>query len=359
MQKWADIHVIVPVARYPQVPGAPKKYELPDLGYQPLDLKTTYFPYPALPLLTRSLNGSICKRLLAPHVRASRPDLILNYWLYPEGYSALRVGRKLGVPVIVGAIGSDVRRIPSASVRRLTSETVAGADAVITVSEELRQATIGLGASADRVTAILNGCDTSVFRPGDRTEARRSLGIESGGELLLYVGNLIPTKGILELADAFAAIAAERPQLRLAAIGEGESAAALQSRARDAGVLDRLLLPGPQPGSRIADWMRACDVFCLPSYSEGCPNVVLEALSCGRPVVATNVGGIPELVHENCGILISAKDPVALGQALAAAVSREWDAGAIAHAFERSWESVALETLAVCERVFHAARSAD
>jgi glycosyltransferase involved in cell wall biosynthesis len=97
--------------------------------------------------------------------------------------------------------------------------------------------------------------------------------------------------------------------------------------------------------------MRAADVFCLPSYSEGCPNVVVEALACGRPVVATKVGGIPELVNETCGMLIPPRNAGELAKALDRALSKPWDSEEIARTFTRSWETVAAETLAVCRKV--------
>ena len=97
--------------------------------------------------------------------------------------------------------------------------------------------------------------------------------------------------------------------------------------------------------------MRAADVFCLPSYSEGCPNVVVEALACGRPVVATKVGGIPELVRDGCGILIAPRDAAELRGALDQALSARWDREEIARTSARSWASVAAETMAVCRSV--------
>jgi teichuronic acid biosynthesis glycosyltransferase TuaC len=357
LKRWADIHVVCPLTSYPRWKWlTPRTYDPPDLTYKPRGLDATYFQYPAIPIVTRAVNGLICEQYLLPHVRASRPDLILNYWLYPEGFSAVRVGRTLGVPVIVGAIGSDVRRITDPYIRHLVRRTVVEAAGVITVSEELRQRTIALGVPPERVTTILNGCDGTVFRPGDRDEARRRLAIDLSGELIVYAGALLPTKGLAELTEAFIGLAGIRPNLRLALIGEGVFGERLKARAAKAGVQNRLLTPGRQESAGVASWMRACDVFCLPSYSEGCPNVVIEALSCGRPVVATDVGGIPELVKESSGILIPARDHEKLRAALDRALSMTWDTDRAAATFQRDWEQVAEETFAVCRRVLESAR---
>jgi teichuronic acid biosynthesis glycosyltransferase TuaC len=314
-------------------------------------VKSTYFEYPAVPLLSRPFNGLVCAHLLEPYLSAMRPDVILNYWLYPEGFSAMRVGRKLGIPVIVGAIGSDLRLPGDPITFRLTQRTLAAADAVLTVSEELRCRAIQLGLPAAKVTTILNGCDFSIFHPGDRAAARQKLGLDPAAELLVYVGRISLPKGSAELTEAVLSLAASHPRLRVALIGEGAYRGEIESKAAAAGAADRFLFPGLLPSTQIAEWLRASDLFCLPSYSEGCPNVIVEAIGCGRPVVATNVGGIPELVDESCGILIPPRDSRALAEALERTLAASWDPSRIAAHLGRGWETVADETYALCCRV--------
>jgi glycosyltransferase involved in cell wall biosynthesis len=348
----ASIEVICPLERYPDIAGLkPARYERSDPAWQAPEFKTTYLEYPVIPLLTRPLNGRICARILLPYVRVSRPDFILSYWLYPDGYAAVRVGRALGVPAIVGALGSDLRRRNDPVTIYLVRQTMLRADAVITVSEELRQRAIAQGIPADKVTAILNGCDTSVFYPGGRDLARGQVGCDTESELIVYGGNLLASKGLGELMDAFIELAKSRPRLRLAMVGQGPYGETLARRAAAAGVAGRVLLPGRRDAAGMAQWMRAADVFCLPSYSEGCPNVVVEALACGRPIVATRVGGIPELVNSTCGLLIPPRDAGELCVALDAALSKRWDREEIARTSTRSWGTVAAETLAVCRKV--------
>jgi glycosyltransferase involved in cell wall biosynthesis len=257
-------------------------------------------------------NGLWTQRVLEPALRAWSPDVILSYWLYPTAWAALRVGRRLGVPVIVGSRGSDLHRMPDALVRRMTSATLRNADAVITVTEDLRGAAIRLGASPASTHSIPNGCDLHVFHPIERIDARRALGLPVDGTLLLQVGNLISSKGIFDLWSAFAMLAASYPNLRLALVGEGPAEAAVRERAKASGLIQHLLLPGARPAAEIALWLNAADVVCLASHGEGCPNVVIEALCCGRPVVGSDVGGIPELVVEGCGLLAPARNPSAL-----------------------------------------------
>ena len=216
----ASIEVICPLERYLDAPGLrPARYERSDLSWQPPEFRTTYFEYPAIPLLTRPINGRVCARLLTPHVRDSRPDLILNYWLYPDGYAAVRAGRALGVPVILGAIGSDLRARNDPFTINLIRKAMSGADAVITVSEELRAQAIMRGVPAEKVTAILNGCDTAVFHPGDRRMAREEVGCDAEAELIVYAGNFLAAKGLGELMEAFVGLAKSRP--RASSTGQG------------------------------------------------------------------------------------------------------------------------------------------
>jgi glycosyltransferase involved in cell wall biosynthesis len=348
----ASIEVVCPQERYPDFPGLkPARYEPADPEWQPPEFHTTYVSYPVLPIVTRPINGWLCAKILLPYVRMTRPELILNYWLYPDGYAAVKIGRELRVPVIVGAIGSDVRRRNDPITIHLVGETMRQADAVITVSEELRQQAIAQRVPADKVTAIRNGCDTSVFHPGDRAAARAGVGCDAASELIVYAGNLLVTKGLGELMEAFVELAKVRPRLRLAMVGQGPYRETLARRAAGAGMESRVLLPGRCDAPGIAQWMHAADVFCLPSYSEGCPNVVVEALACGQPLVATNVGGIPELVNEASGLLVPPRDAGALRQALEKALAKQWDSAEIARTSTRSWDSVAAETWALCQKV--------
>ena len=137
---------------------------------------------------------------------------------------------------------------------------------------------------------------------------------------MLFVGRLDTTKGIVELLDAFASLATRRPNLRLAYVGDGPGGGHLRRKAKHLALEDRITLTGACSSQKVAQWLAAANVLALPSYNEGCPNVVIEALSCGRPVIATNVGGIPELVNEESGILVAPRD----SRALAAPLKRRW-----------------------------------
>ncbi len=346
---WSEVGVFSPAAVYPRLRALqPRNYvfKRADPAWKPEGIpQLQYLEYPALPVAGRLTNGWLSYRAMLPALRAFGPDVILAYWLYPEGWGAVRAGRQLGIPVVAGSRGSDLLKIADPWTLRMTKKAVAGAVAIVTVSEELKRRAIELGASAEMVHVILNGCDTSIFRPADRRAARESLGIPADGKVVLFVGHLLPGKGVMELLEAFRTLDPEVSD-RLVYVGEGRMRDALAAAAGSMG--GRVILAGGAPPEGVAQWLAASDLLALPSYSEGCPNVVIEALACGRPVVATPVGATPDLVAEDCGILVRPGDIAALAAALRQALCHAWDHERIATAHRRPWTQVARETFEVC-----------
>ena len=353
LQKLADVKVYCPVARYP-ASLQPKsfQYRKPDLTYVPPGVQdVVYFEYRAIPVVSRPLNPFTVRRALGSYFRADKPDLVLAYWLFPEGYGAVMAAKDIGVPSVVGSRGSDLRAVGDRLSKYFTRRCVLEADKLLTVSEELKNQAIALGVPSGKIQTIINGCDTSIFHPADRAEARRELKLEQDAEVVLFVGHLIRTKGLRELLDATAELAPKRPRLKVIVVGEGNLAEELSGNAEKLGLASRFILVGSSGRKEVARWMAACNLLCLPSYSEGCPNVVLETLSSNRPVVATNVGGIPEVVNQDCGILVPPADSAALARALDSALDRDWDSKSISDFFQRGWDRVAQETFEVCRQL--------
>lgn len=344
----ATVRVASPIATYPNW-ARPRSYlfRQPEPHYQVEGCDVRYVHYNALPVVSRPLNGWLCGRTLHRPLADFAPDVVLSYWLYPDAYGAMVAARRARLPLVAGARGSDIRVRDVAS-RHLTRSVVAAAQRLLVVSEDLgRIAVRDYGADPARVLAIPNGCDATLFKRADRDEARRELGLPDDAEVVLYVGRLVAEKGLRELIEATRVLFALRPRLQAVLVGEGP----LQSELEAVIAADPSLpvrLAGTQSPSRVARWMAAADVVTLPSYSEGHPNVLVEALACGRPVVATQVGGIPEVVDVECGLLVPARDSAALAAALGQALDFEWDRATLARKFSRSWRQVALDTLRAC-----------
>jgi glycosyltransferase involved in cell wall biosynthesis len=125
----------------------------------------------------------------------------------------------------------------------------------------------------------------------------------------------------------------------------------LRKRAAQLHLQDRVSLVGAAESERVAQWLAAANVLVLPSYAEGCPNVVIEALSSGRPVIGSDVGGIAELMNDTCGILIPPRDVAALTRAIQSAMERDWNDRLISDHFQRGWDHAAAEILSMLEHV--------
>lgn len=348
LARYADVHVFCPHASYPAFlrPRGTRTQKI-DPSYSPSGVKASYHEFPSLPILSRPINGWMASRAVFPHVRDFAPDLIFSLILYPDAYAALRIGKALSVPVVAMSIGSDINRIEDTITEMQTRSVLREVDFLVTVSSDLRQKAITMGAAPARAQTIVNGCDLSVFRARDRIQARESLGIDPSAEAVVYIGRIDRRKGLHELVEAAISLHAQRPNLHVYLVGEGPDRPILQG-AIDAANAGGYIHALPSCAfDDVAVWMAAADLVTLPSYMEGCPNVVLEALACGRPVVATNVGGIPEILNDTCGCLVPPRDPAALAHAIDAVLSRSWDAAFISKQRSRSWDAVAAELLEV------------
>lgn len=353
LSRLATVRTFFVQPRYPRIAALKPRSFLngsvgEDHALDGIDLEA--FTYPALPAVSRLSNGFLAARALTPRLRRFSPDVVLAYWIYPDGYAALRSARRLGVPCIVGARGSDIH-VRSGLNAFMTRHTIARADRLLTVSAAMNAAAIAqYGAKPGRTHTIHNGFDTDVFHPRPRSPLRAELGIDESARVIVYVGRLVESKGMRELIEAFEALAARNPELRLALVGDGVMREPLTALIEARNLLDRVLMPGALEPAEVAQWICASDVLALPSWSEGYPNVVVEAIACGCPVVATDVGGTREIINLENGILIPPRDAKVLENALAQALTRLWDHAAIASAMQRSWNDVAVETLEVCQR---------
>jgi glycosyltransferase involved in cell wall biosynthesis len=348
------VKVFYPHAVYPSLLRPRSRiYTGLDASYSLPGVEVDYYDYPAVPVISRPFNGQLAAHALLPHVRAFAPDLVFSYFLYPDGYAALKIGQALKVPVVAMGVGSDVHSIHDRFSAMRTRALLRNADFLLAISDDLRKRMVAMGAPPEKTRTLVSGCDLSVFHPMDRLAARRQLQIDPASEAVVYIGRMDVRKGLRELVEAAVRLHPALPNLHVYLIGAGSDRPIVEA-AIQAGNAASYVHALPECSfDEVAVWMTAASLVTLPSYMEGCPNVVLEALACGRPVVATNVGGIPELMPphlvDRCGRLVPARDPAALAEALASALDQSWDADAIAAVAGRGWRTVAAELLEILE----------
>jgi glycosyltransferase involved in cell wall biosynthesis len=304
----AELRVVAPVpasppvgpARWTQWHGLPREESVDGLAVR----HPRYLVVPRLPDRWRAgMMARGVRACLEQQVAAWRPDVLDAHYAWPDGVAAARLrphlsallGRRL--PLVITARGTDLNLAPSLpGVRAQLARALGEADHVVCVADALRDVALDLGVPVGRVTTLRNGVDVARFRPADRAAARRALGLEADGQVLLCVGHLIERKGQHLLLEALARWV-EAPRARLVLAGCGPRRTALAAQAERLGLSGRVRFLGAIAPAGLPAVYAAADALVLPSLREGWPNVVLEALACGTPVVATAVWGTPEILR--------------------------------------------------------------
>lgn len=280
-------------------------------------------------------------------------DLIDAHYLFPDGVAATQLAKVLGKPVVVSARGSDLNFIaglpgPGRQIRR----ALAKMNGLIVVSTALGEQATKLGMPSSRIAMLRNGVDTDLFRPVDGCRWR-ALSLPAKA-ILLTVGNLVPLKG----HDLIIRALSDLEGVHLQIAGEGPERSRLVALAEKLGVADRVRFLGVVNHEELASVYSAADVLVLASEREGWPNVLLEAMACGTPVVAAAVGGIPEIVNRPiAGTLFKERSPRAIAAAVQELlVNRHSREDVRAHACSFSWDDTVNRQIAFYEDVIEEAR---
>lgn len=255
-------------------------------------------------------------------------NFIVVYFAYPDGFAAALLAKILKKPLIIYALGSDINVFLKSKIRKfLTRYALNHADSIITVSNNLKVNMERLGIPEKKIVVIHNGVDSLKFIPMSKNECRRKLNIPLNKSIILFIGSLRRVKGAELLIEALKKLKDYGLNNLLAIlIGDGELKEEIENKIKINGLNHEVRLVGAKSHEEIPFWMNACDVFCLPSLSEGYPNVVLESLACGKPVVSTTVGGIPEIItSEDYGFLVSSQNTHKLAEALQKAIDKTWN----------------------------------
>jgi teichuronic acid biosynthesis glycosyltransferase TuaC len=281
--------------------------------------------------------------------RESGSLVVHAHCAYPDAVGVALAARLLGIPYFVTAHGSDINVYSERpALRAQIAWALRHATGVIAVSkpieDKIRRMT---GLPPSRLSRIpCAGFDPAIFFPAHAGTRRTDNSLPADARLVVFVGLLVPIKGIEFLIAAWTELH-RRNQLRnadrLIIIGDGPCRSDLDRQARNGGIADRVRFVGRVAQAEVARWIAKATILCLPSRNEGTPNVVVEALASGIPVVASKVGGIPDLIREGeNGMLVPPAEPMFLADALAKSMEKDWDSMTIANSVaDLTWNNLA------------------
>jgi len=301
---------------------------------------TVYHPrFFSLPRYGKFLDGFFCALFLIPFLvrlrRRFRFEVIDAHFAFPDGVAATLLGRLFRRPVVITLRGSIARLSTYRLHRPQIRWALSRAQRVIAVADYLRRIAVGIGIPGERIRVIPNGVDVGRFTVGEQAQSRRACGLPLHRTVLLTVAAIYAWKGQHLVLETLPALLALYPDLLYVMVGaprteEASYVPALRRRVAELGLKDHVRFAGPQPHADLGQWFNAANVFVLATRSEGCPNVLLESLACGVPVVATEVGGVPEIIRPGVEGLLA----------------RRWDREALARrAREFDWADAADQAL--------------
>ena len=339
MKKHARVRVVAPLPYYPAALARGRR-DLEEIVSVPsvetdIDGEEVLHPrYAHIPKVGRTLYPSLYAASLFDVVRREvgsfRPDLLMSAWAFPDGVAAVGLAKLLGVPSVLRVMGSDVNSFAERpSKRAQIAWALRNVSRVVAVSSALKETCGAIAGFSDHIDIIPTGVDTRVFYPADRALARELTGLPTMGRIILVPARLSPEKGVAHFVEAFKQLDED---VIAVVLGEGPEERALRTRVEKLDLEKRLLFLGYRSPEELRYYYSAADIVCLPSTEEGWPNVLIESFACGCPWVASDVGGVPEVLRvvKGGGLLAKPADPNDLANALRTALDRAWDRDAIA-----------------------------
>ena len=356
-----EIRIVAPVPYYPPLLAGWRGAYRKVFRSQELEgLRVDYPRYFMIPKIGMAIQGLLLFFSVVFYIARLKKEfsfqIIDAHYVYPDGLAAVLLGWLFNVPVVISARGSDLnvfKQFPI--IRRIIQWTLHRANAVITVSQALKNVAVNLGIQSEKVKVIPNGVDSKKFFPLSKEEARKRLGLPTKGrKIVVSVGNLTQNKGFDLLIKSLRDISEKSPEINvlLLIIGGGVQKGVLEGLIQQFNLQSFVHLSGPIPHEHLVWYYNAADLVCLMSEKEGWPNVVVEALACGRPVLASRVGGIPEIVTTpNIGVLVD-RDVLKIGQSMEQALQRSWNVEEIVeHSRGFTWTRSAEDVIGVFRSV--------
>jgi len=278
-------------------------------------------------------------------------DLIHAHFTYPSGYVGARLKERYGKPLIITGHGYDVYDLPfrNAEWNKKIKSILNTADHIITPSKSNYDKLMQLDISDDKVSVIYNGYNSNLFEDVSTNKAKEKLNLPEDKKIILSVGNLELVKGHKYLIEAMKEVIKREENITCLIVGSGSQKKNVNSLIDRLSLSKYIKLLGEKPHNEVPLWMNACDVFVLPSLNESFGIVQVEAMACGKPVVATFNGGSEEvIINEKLGILVEPKDANELAKAILKALGKEWDRDYISnYAKQYSWDKIVKNIIGV------------
>jgi len=354
-----NLSVIAPIPKFPFMNLLDKYYGIDDIEHQEIvEGVHVYHPrYFMIPKYLKCLDAAFyslsLRHFAEDFIRVNKIDILDFHWVYPDGIAGIDWARKSGKKIIVTVRGNEaIHYYEKTRVREIIKEQLSSFHHIITVSNDLKNKVINsYSVQPDKVTVIPNGIDSTKFYPIEKSAAKAYCHLDDNKRIILTVSRLSSEKGLEFLIQAVSKI--KSTDVMLIIIGDGPLKGKLTNMVKSLGLAESVRFMGNIGHSDIIKWYNSADIFCLPSLWEGCPNVVIEALACGIPVVATNVGGIPDLVPgDQAGCLVPPGNIEALASAIDKSLNAHLDRRLIADCgSSNSWINVAEKVIEVYNKV--------
>ena len=272
-------------------------------------------------------------------------NIIDSHFAYPDGFAATKIARKLSVPVTITLRGTEIRHSKSNTLRPFLVSALKSASKVFSVSNSLKQHVINLGIQKDKIRVVGNGVDTQKFYPLEKQAMRKKLAIKNTDKVLITVGGLVERKGFHRVIEVLPELIKHFPELKYLIVGgpcaEGDWTEKLQTMVTELNLQNHVSFLGSLPPTQLKDVLSAADVFVLSTRNEGWANVILEAMACGLPVIATDVGGNLEVVsNSDVGIIVPFDKKQQLKESIDISLKKDWNKDKIIqYAKDNSWDN--------------------
>lgn len=362
LAKHADVRVMSPIPYFPKGIPAPELWKRwsASAGIREFEggIRASYHPYLSIPKIATFSQaytmGYCVQQDYKLHYHGWKPDIIDAHFAFPDGYAGVELGKKIGCPTVITCHGADLQLYPEVfRVGQMLRESFQSASRVIAVSNYLKQRSLQLGCDERKSVFLTNGVDPDKFALRSKAECRQILGLPLDRKMGVYVGYLVDRKNQSLVIQAAAHIKQQgkTPPL-IALVGDGENRQKLQQEVSELGLQDDVIFCGPKPHEEVALWMGAADWLLLSSRYEGWATVYFEALSCGRPVITTNVNSAKDAICQpEYGIVVEPYTSEAFAQALLEASEKDYDPQILrSYAEANSWARWAEKALDVFQQ---------